>query len=136
MNNIRMIADLHAPYIWGGTDVKKGLDCSGYMDAAAKWTGLPVQRTTAAYMADGLCGWAGTLLPDKLRDAQPGDLLFYDWGSGKVKHVGAAARDPQTGDPSLYHASSSRNKVLRVPLVGVLAKPSRVRDIFRDPVPK
>ena len=126
MNNLKMIAEHHAPYIWGGTDVKTGLDCSGYIWAAARLI-FPVTRTTAADMAAGFRGWVGITLANGLRYADEGDLPFYDWGSNRIKHVGATVRDPASGDPSLLHASSSRNRTVMVPLQGVLGKPKLVR---------
>lgn len=66
------------PYVWGGTDVETGVDCSGFTQAVYAHFGYSIPR----------CSWQqaeyGTRV--SLDDLQPGDLIFYQRGS-RVGHV-------------------------------------------------
>lgn len=66
---------LGTPYLWGGTDPKKGLDCSGLIQLAAKNMGISIPRTSAEQRR------AGQKVAN-LSQAQPGDLV------GKPGHIG------------------------------------------------
>lgn len=66
------------PYIWGGKDPVRGLDCSGLVTHALWLCGGPDWR------------WShnSELLYDSLKETkepQPGDLAFY--GKGRISHV-------------------------------------------------
>lgn len=60
------------PYVWGGSAVPPGLDCSGLVYWAAQQLGLGWPRLTAA-------GYQAGSTPVPWSQAAPGDLLF--WGS-------------------------------------------------------
>lgn len=60
------------PYVWGGSAVPPGLDCSGLVYWAAQQLGLGWPRLTAA-------GYQAGSTPVPWAQAAPGDLLF--WGS-------------------------------------------------------
>lgn len=107
----------------------KGVDCSMFDYLAAHFAGIPgIERVDAASMRKGLGGWRGHDLPGKLRDAQAGTLPFYKWRDVKTRkpksnklsdHTGVHVRHPDTGDPSVLHASSGRGKTALVPIGGV-----------------
>ena len=63
---------MQVPYVWGGSAIPPGLDCSGLVYWAAQQLGLGWPRLTAAGYQSG-----STLIP--WTQAAPGDLLF--WGA-------------------------------------------------------
>jgi cell wall-associated NlpC family hydrolase len=72
---------LGVPYIWGGTDPAKGLDCSGLVQRAYRDVGVELPRVAADQAR------AGTAVPD-LAHARPGDLLAF---GSPVDHIGIYA---------------------------------------------
>jgi hypothetical protein len=71
------------PYVWGGTDGSKGLDCSGLSQLVYKNLGIDLPRTASQQAT------AGRALAS-VADARPGDLVFFDYSSSRagVDHVG------------------------------------------------
>jgi hypothetical protein len=71
------------PYVWGGTDPSKGLDCSGLTQVVYKNLGIDLPRTASQQATSGQAV-AG------LANARPGDLVFFDYSSSRagVDHVG------------------------------------------------
>jgi cell wall-associated NlpC family hydrolase len=74
---------LGVPYLWGGTDPSKGLDCSGFTKLVFGDLGIQLPRTAAQQST------AGKPVAS-LTDAQPGDLVFFDNTSSRpgADHVG------------------------------------------------
>lgn len=72
------------PYVWGGTDLSKGVDCSGFVQSVYKNGGIDIPRTAnEQYISDKGRNIVST---DALN---AGDLIFFDFeGSGKATHVG------------------------------------------------
>ncbi len=66
------------PYVWGGTSLTNGADCSGYVQSVFAHYGVYLPRVAAAQAG------AGTTISQS--EAQPGDLFFYS-GSGGINHV-------------------------------------------------
>ena len=66
-------------YVWGGTSLTKGADCSGYVQSIFRKYNVYLPRTSAAQSTVGKKISPG--------DAQPGDLFFYARG-GRIGHVG------------------------------------------------
>ena len=66
------------PYVWGGTSLTRGCDCSGYVQSIFKKYGVYLPRTSRA---QAVCG-----KKISAADAKPGDLFFYGKG-GTVNHV-------------------------------------------------
>ena len=81
------------PYVWGGSAIPPGLDCSGLVYWAAQQLGLGWPRLTAA-------GYQSGATPVPWSQAAPGDLLF--WGS-PAHHVaiyaggGQMVEEPKPG---------------------------------------
>lgn len=86
------------PYVWGGTDLEKGVDCSGYIYSVLKDFGISVDRTSRQMSSNGFY-----VSKDELR---PGDLVFFDSdgvNDGQVSHVGM-----YIGDGKYIHSSSGK----------------------------
>ena len=71
------------PYVWGGTDPSKGLDCSGFTKLVFGNLGIELPRTSSQQAT------AGRPVAD-LTQARPGDLVFFDHSSSRagIDHVG------------------------------------------------
>jgi len=103
---------LGTSYRWGGTDPKTGLDCSGFTQLVFKQLGIDLPRTSGAQST------VGTAV-GSLKDAQPGDLLFF---GSPVHHVGIYIGGnkmidaPHTGDrvriQSVYETPTQIRRVL------------------------
>lgn len=85
------------PYVWGGTSLTHGADCSGFtMSIFAKY-GIYLPHSSAAQANCGSRISAG--------EAQPGDLFFYGSGS-RISHVAI-----YIGNGQIVHASSARTGI-------------------------
>lgn len=85
------------PYVWGGTSLTKGADCSGYVLSIFKKYGVSLPHSSRAQAN------CGTTI--KLSEAQPGDLVFY--GKGKtINHVAI-----YIGNGQVIHASSPKTGI-------------------------
>jgi peptidoglycan DL-endopeptidase CwlO len=90
---------LGVPYLWGGTDPARGLDCSGFTKLVYGNLGIELPRTSSQQAT------AGTAVAS-LADARPGDLVFFDHSPGRpgIDHVGIYVGDgkmiaaPQAGE--------------------------------------
>lgn len=80
------------PYVWGGTSLTSGADCSGFTQSVMANFGISIPRTAASQSGSGT--------PVSLSDIQPGDLLFYE-GSGGIGHVTI-----YMGNGQVVHASN------------------------------
>ncbi|MCW2578767.1 MAG: Lytic transglycosylase catalytic [Blastococcus sp.] len=74
---------LGVPYLWGGTDPAKGLDCSGFTQRVYKDLGIDLPRTSSQQAT------AGQPVAS-LAQARAGDLVFFDYASDRpgIDHVG------------------------------------------------
>jgi len=86
------------PYVWGGTSLTKGADCSGFVQSVLKKFNIKVSRTSRSQAGDGK-----KISADKL---QPGDLIFYANSSGTINHVAM-----YIGDGKVVHASSPKTGI-------------------------
>ncbi len=85
------------PYVWGGTSLTKGCDCSGYVQSIFKKYGYSLPRTSREQAR------VGTKI--SLANARPGDLVFY--GKGKtINHVGI-----YIGNGQIVNASNKRTGI-------------------------
>lgn len=75
------------PYVWGGTSLTDGADCSGFVQQIYKTFGYELPR-----VAEDQSQY-GTKIA--VEDAQPGDLIFYA-KDGYVHHVVMYAGDGKT----------------------------------------
>lgn len=89
------------PYVWAGND-PKGFDCSGFTSYVLKGVEkeLPRRARDQYEIASKV----------KEKDAQKGDLVFFDNGSG-ISHVGIIVSN--RGEPlQMIHASSTQGIVI------------------------
>ncbi|MCC8051238.1 MAG: C40 family peptidase [Clostridiales bacterium] len=86
------------PYVYGGTSLTNGADCSGFTQSVFAHFGISISRT-AASQASG-----GTAV--SLSDIQAGDLLFYSNGGG-ISHVAL-----YIGGGQVVHASTSSTGII------------------------
>ena len=75
------------PYVWGGTSLTNGADCSGFVQTLYSLFGYHLPRVAAAQSG------YGTQIP--VSDAAPGDLIFFA-RNGYVYHVAMYAGDGKT----------------------------------------
>lgn len=75
------------PYVWGGTSLTNGADCSGFVQTLYSLFGYHLPRVAAAQST------YGTQIP--VSDAAPGDLIFFA-RNGYVYHVAMYAGDGKT----------------------------------------
>ena len=84
-------------YVWGGTSLTKGVDCSGFTMQIMAQYGIYLPHSSRAQPAYGTKISAS--------EAQPGDLFFY--GSGKsINHVAI-----YIGNGQIVHASNKRDGI-------------------------
>jgi hypothetical protein len=83
------------PYVWGGTSLTKGADCSGFVLSVFKKFGvsLPHYSGSQANMGKRIT----------FSELKPGDLIFYADEKGKIDHVVIYA-----GNGMVVHASSPK----------------------------
>lgn len=85
------------PYVWGGTSLTNGADCSGFVMSIMSKYGVGLPHSSAA---QANCGTRVGL--DELK---PGDLIFY--GSGRrIGHVAI-----YIGNGQICHASNKRTGI-------------------------
>lgn len=85
------------PYVWGGTSLTKGTDCSGFVMRVFQKYGVKLPRNSRAQAN------CGTTI--KVSEAKPGDLIFY--GKGKtINHVAI-----YIGNGQVVHASSPKTGI-------------------------
>lgn len=85
------------PYVWGGTSLTGGADCSGFVQSVFKKFGVSLPRTSREQSK------TGTKI--SLGDAKPGDLIFYAKG-GTINHVAL-----YIGNGQVVHASSPKTGI-------------------------
>lgn len=81
------------PYVWGGTSLTNGTDCSGFVQSVFKKFGITLPRTSSSQSTVGTTISSSELVA--------GDLIFYANG-GSVNHVAI-----YIGNGQVVHASSS-----------------------------
>ncbi|MCC8067340.1 MAG: C40 family peptidase [Clostridiales bacterium] len=86
------------PYVYGGTSLTNGADCSGFTQSVFANFGISIPRTAAAQASSGTSV--------SLSDIQAGDLLFYSDGSG-ISHVAL-----YIGGGQVVHASTSSTGII------------------------
>lgn len=83
------------PYVWGGTSLTDGADCSGFVMKVYEQFGISLPHSSSADRKQGYAVTGG------LENAQPGDLICY---SGHVAIY--------IGDGQIVHAANSRKGII------------------------
>lgn len=86
------------PYVYGGTSLTNGTDCSGFTMRIFQKFGYSLSRTSREQAYDGR--------RVSLSDIQPGDLLFYSRG-GTIGHVAI-----YIGNGQIIHASTEKTGII------------------------
>lgn len=103
------------PYVWGGTSLTRGADCSGFVLSVFKNYGVSLPHSSRAQAS------MGTSI--KLAEAKAGDLVFY--GNGRrINHVAI-----YLGGGRVVHASNPRTGI-RVSNVGYRTPVKVVRVLY------
>lgn len=84
------------PYVWGGTSLKTGADCSGFVQSIYKLYGISVPRTSVTQAASGRSISRSQL--------QKGDLVFYKNGKSTISHVAI-----YIGNGQIVHAANAKS---------------------------
>ena len=91
------------PYVYGGTSLTDGTDCSGFTQGVYKHFGITTGRSSRDQAAKGR--------EIAVSSAQPGDLLFYSSGSSNyINHVAL-----YIGGGQVIHASNSTTGIIISP---------------------
>jgi SH3-like domain-containing protein len=85
-------------YVWGGTSLTNGVDCSGFTMQVYAHYGISLPHHAASQPGYGTRISAS--------EAKPGDLFFYGSGSS-IGHVGI-----YIGNGQIVHASNSRTGII------------------------
>ncbi|MGN0466107.1 MAG: C40 family peptidase [Lachnospiraceae bacterium] len=89
------------PYVWGGTSLTRGADCSGFTMSVYRQFGYNLPRTSYAQR------FAGRKIAN-LSQAKPGDLICYSGhvaiyaGNNKIVHAANSRRGIVYGDSATF----------------------------------
>jgi cell wall-associated NlpC family hydrolase len=90
---------LNAPYVWGGSDLETGFDCSGFISHVYRKAAGIELRGNAAAMAKAARAISNA-------EVLTGDLVFFNTKGKSASHVGI-----YVGDNKFVHASNPRTGV-------------------------
>ncbi len=85
------------PYVWGGTSLTNGTDCSGFVQSIYKKFGISISRTSRSQATEGT--------KITIDQAKPGDLIFYSQ-NGTINHVAM-----YIGGGQVIHASNPKSGI-------------------------
>lgn len=85
------------PYVWGGTSLTKGADCSGFVLAVFAEFGVSLPHYSVSQSQEGT--------EIDVSEVLPGDLIFYSNGS-RINHVAI-----YIGNGQVIHASSPKTGI-------------------------
>lgn len=86
------------PYVWGGTSLTKGADCSGFTMSVYSKFGIGLPHYSGSQAGKGTAV--------KSSEMKPGDLLFYANSKGTINHVAM-----YIGNGQIVHAASRRSGI-------------------------
>ena len=98
------------PYVWGGTSLTDGADCSGFVQSVYANFGVSLPRTSYEQQN------AGTEV--SYADAQPGDLICYGghvaiyMGDGKIVHASNAKDGIKISNDATYRTILSVRRLV------------------------
>lgn len=87
------------PYVYGGTSLTKGVDCSGFTMRIMEHFNITIPRTAQEQYN------ASTHIT--VQELLPGDLLFYGTSTGNITHV-----TMYIGNGQVIHASSPKTGII------------------------
>lgn len=86
------------PYVWGGTSLTNGVDCSGFTMKVMQKFGVSLPHYSGSQAQMGKKVTSGNM--------KPGDLIFYAGSNGRVNHVAL-----YIGNGQVVHAASKRSGI-------------------------
>ena len=86
------------PYVWGGTSLTKGADCSGFVLSVFAEFGVDLPHYSVSQSQKGT--------EIDVAEVLPGDLIFYTNKKGVVDHVAM-----YIGDGKIVHAASKKDGI-------------------------
>lgn len=86
------------PYVWGGTSLTNGIDCSGFTMQVMKQFGVTLPHYSGSQARMGKAVTSSEM--------RPGDLIFYANSAGTVNHVAI-----YIGNGQIVHAASRRSGI-------------------------
>lgn len=86
------------PYVWGGTSLTNGADCSGFTMSVMAHFGISLPHHSGSQAGSGK-----SISSSQMR---PGDLLFYANSGGTINHVSM-----YIGNGQVIHASNARDGI-------------------------
>ena len=86
------------PYVWGGTSLTRGCDCSGFTMKILENFGVSLPHYSGSQAQMG-----SKVTSDSMR---PGDLIFYSNSRGTINHVAM-----YIGNGQIVHAASRRSGI-------------------------
>ena len=105
------------PYVWGGTSLTNGADCSGFVQSVMKNFGISLPRTSRDQ------GNAGRGISSG--EMRPGDLVFYTGSNGVINHVAM-----YIGNGQVVHASNKKTGI-KISSWNYRT-PARIRNVLGD----
>ena len=86
------------PYVYGGSSLTNGTDCSGFTMSVYAHFGYYISRSSYTQAYDGVAV--------SIDQVQPGDLLFYTNGNTRIEHVAM-----YIGNGQIIHASTPQTGI-------------------------
>ena len=86
------------PYVWGGTSLTNGVDCSGFTMKVMQKFGVSLPHYSGSQAKMGKKVTSGNM--------KPGDLIFYAGSNGRINHVAL-----YIGNGQVVHAASRRSGI-------------------------
>lgn len=111
------MSSLGKPYVWGGTNLATGTDCSGLIYAAARSAGIQLNGQDWPRLR--AVDYRNMGAEVSLQDARAGDLVYFD-NPGDTDHIGIylgngrMLQSPQTGDVTKISTVGHYTSIRRV----------------------
>ncbi len=93
---------LGTPYKYAGDSPRSGFDCSGFTSFVLGKYDIPLSRNSQAQSKDGR--------KIRLKEVQPGDLVFFKRSGGSIFHVAMVVRNSRKGI-EVVHSTTSRGVI-------------------------